>query len=153
MKKLIAVVAMLVMMLALAACAPSEFSVDNDGEGVHAVAKNGADGASAGRITVGLGFGLCINHIVNRGSFHVKATDEQGKVVFDEDINNNIANLVEVNGVFDIEISAKNADGTVDVIAYDIAAQAEADAAMPESVKREIPTRSSSATSASQASS
>lgn len=140
---------MLVMAFALAACAPAELSVTNDNEGVHAVAKNGVDGASAGQITVEPGYGLCINHIVNRGTFHVKATNQQGKVVFDEDITDNIANLVEVNGDFDIEISAKGADGTVDIIAYDIAAQAQADAALPESLKSEISKDASSSATAS----
>ena len=135
MKKLIAIAAALVMALALAACASAEFSVTNDDEGVHAVAKNGATGASAGQLTVKDGFGLCVNHIVNRGAFHVKATDELGTVVFDEDVTDNIANMVAASGTFDVEISAKGADGTADVIAYDIEAQAQAEAALPEVFK------------------
>ena len=122
------------MAFALAACSSAEFSVTNDDDGVHAVATGGADGASAGQITVEPGFGLCVNHIVNEGTFHVKATDEQGTVVFDEDLDDNIADLVEVNGTFDIEISAKGADGTVDIIAYDVEAHAEADATLPEAL-------------------
>ena len=135
MKKLIAIVAVLAMAFALAACAKAEFSVVTDDKGVHAVAKNGADGASAGEITVEPGHGLCINHIVNKGSFHVKATDKQGTVVFDGDIENNIADMIPVTGTFDIEISAKKADGTIDIIAYDVEAQAMADATMPEDLK------------------
>ena len=149
MKKVIAVVTMLVMAFALAACAPAELSVTNDNEGVHAVAKNGVDGASAGQITVEPGYGLCINHIVNRGTFHVKATDQLGKVVFDEDISDNIADFIEANGDFDIEISAKGADGTVDIIAYDIEAQAQADTALPDFLKSEGAKSSSSDASTS----
>ena len=136
MKKLTVIIAVLAMAFALAACAQAEFSVTNDDDGVHAVAKNGVDGSSAGQITVEKGFGLCINHIVNKGSFHVKASDEQGTVVFDDDVSDNIANLVEASGDFDIEITAKGADGTVDIIAYDIEAQAAADGQLKESLER-----------------
>ena len=135
MKKLIAIIAALAMALALAACAPAEFSVTNDDNGVHAVAKNGVDGSSAGQITIEPGFGLCINHIVNKGSFHVKATDELGKVVFDEDVSDNIANFVAASGDFDIVVTAKGADGTVDIIAYDIEAQAAADGELQEALE------------------
>jgi len=151
MKKLIAIAAALAMAFALAACAPTEFSVTTDDDGVHAVAKNGAEGASAGEITVEPGYGLCINHIVNKGTFHVKATDELGRIVFDNDLTDNIANFVEASGVFDIEISANAADGTVDIIAYDIEAQAQADATMPESVKQAIEGNSASSASAGMA--
>lgn len=135
MKKL-ATIAVLATALAaafvLAACATAELSVLSDNEGVHAVASNGAEGAGTGNITVEKGYGLCINHVVERGSFHVKAVDEQGTVVFDEDLTDNVADLVEVDGEFNVEISAQNAVGTVDIIPYDIEAQAQAEAAKPE---------------------
>ena len=135
MKKIIAITAALVLALALAACAPSSLSVESDDTGVHAVATNGADGEANGNITIGEGYGLCVNHIVNKGSFHVKATDKSGAVVFDKDITDNIADLVPVTGEFDIWVTANGADGTVDIIAYDVEAQAQADATLPDAIK------------------
>lgn len=135
MKKLFTLMTSLAMAVLLSACALSSFGVTNEDNGVHAVAKGGADGASAGKVVVGDGEGLCINHIVNRGSFHVMATDDMGRVVFDEVVTDNVADLVDVQGEFDVEISADKADGTVDVITYDKEAQAQADATLDDAVK------------------
>ena len=151
MKKAIALAVVLVMAFALTACAPATLGVESDDDGIHAVAKNGAEGSGMGNITIEPGYGLCINHIVEKGSFHVKATDKSGNVVFDEDITDNIANLVEVTGEFDVEISAKGADGTVDIIAYDVEAQAQADTTMPDVLKSDGSESASSAAAASEA--
>ena len=135
MRRLFALVASLVVVMALTGCGMSSFGLTTDDAGVHAVAKGGADGASAGKITIGEGEGLCINHVINKGSFHVVATDSMGRVVFDEIVKDSVADMVDVQGVFDIEISSDKADGTVDVIAYDKEAQAQADATLDEALK------------------
>lgn len=119
----------LAMALALAACGTSgTLAVSSDNDGVHAKATGGISGSANGNIVIKEGYGLCINHIVEKGSFHVKATDESGKVVFDADITNNIADFVDAQGDIEMIIEAKDAVGTIDVIPYDIAAQAQADA-------------------------
>ena len=131
MRKTFAILAALLAALAFAGCAPATFGVETDDAGVHAVAKNGAEGSGTGAISIGEGYGLCVNHIVNRGSFHVTATDtESGEVVFDEDLTDNILDMADVQGDFDVVVTAKGADGTVDVIAYDKEAQAQADATL-----------------------
>jgi len=135
MKKIAAIAAVFVLALALVACAPSTLGVESDDTGIHAVAENGAEGSANGNITIGEGYGLCINHIVEKGSFHVKATDKNGTVVFDEDITDNVANFVEVQGEFDVIITAQGATGTIDIIAYDIKAQAEADASLDDALE------------------
>ena len=135
MKKIIAIATVLVLAFALVACAPSTFGVESDDTGIHAVAENGADGSANGNITIGKGSGLCINHIVEKGAFHVKATDSKGAVVFDEDITDNVANFVEVQGDFEVVITAKGATGTIDIIAYDIEAQAAADASLGDALE------------------
>ena len=132
------IAAALAVAFALVACAPATFGVETEDDGVHAVASNRAEGSATGHISIGNGHGLCVNHIVNRGSFHVTATNASGTVVFDEDLTGNIADMVPVNGEIDLVISARAADGTVDVIAYDIEAQAQADAAMPDIVKDKV---------------
>lgn len=136
MKRIAAISVVLVMAFALAACAPSTLAIDTDESGVHAVAKNGAEGSGTGNITIPEGHGLCINHIVNKGSFHVTAVDSKGDVVFDEDLTDNIADMVPAQGEIDLVISAKGADGTVDVIAYDEEAQAQADATLDEALEQ-----------------
>lgn len=136
MKKVLTIAAVLVLALSLAACAKGSLSVESDNEGVHAVATGAAEGSGTSHISIPEGYGLCINHIVNKGSFHVKATDSKtGTVAFDEDITDNILNLVDVQGDFDVVITAKDADGTVDIIAYDKEAQAVADATLDDALK------------------
>lgn len=136
MKKVATITAIsaLVLALALAACAPASLEIDTAGDGVHVVASNGAEGSGTGNITIAEGQGMCVNHIVEKGSFHVTATDSSGNVVFDQDLTDNIANFVPVTGEIDLMISARNADGTIDVIAYDVEAQAQADASLGEAL-------------------
>lgn len=137
MKRIMAIVSMAALACMLWACTGGTLSVDIDEVGTHAVAEGFAEGSGTGNVTIGEGQGLCVNHIVERGSFHVKATSSDGEVVFDEDLTDNIANLVEVPaGEYDLVISAKNATGTVDVIAYDIEAQAMADATLDDALER-----------------
>lgn len=135
--KIVAVAAVLAIAFAMAACAKSELVVDSDEKGVHAVAENRASGSGSGHITIEPGYGLCINHIVEKGSFHVEAVDEQGTVVFDEDLTDNIADFVPATGKIDLAVSANNATGTVDIIAYDVEAQAQADEEFEELASRE----------------
>lgn len=137
MKKILTLAAMLVLALALTACAGGTLGVDSDGSGVHAKATGSAEGSATGNITITEGYGLCINHIVEKGTFHVKATGPDGAVVFDKDIKDNIADLVDVQpGEYKLVISAKNATGTVDVIPYDKEAQAAADATLDEALEQ-----------------
>lgn len=136
MKRIAAVATVLVMAFVLMACAPVTLAVETDDTGVHAVANNGAEGSGTGYIVIPEGHGLCINHIVNKGTFHVTATDSKGNVIFDEDLTDNIANLVPAQGDIDLVISAQGADGTVDIIAYDEEAQAQADAALGEALEQ-----------------
>lgn len=135
MKRIIALASVLVLACALVACANSELLVESDDTGIHAVAQNRAEGSANGDISIAEGSGLCINHIVEKGSFHVKATDEQGTVVFDEEISDNIADLVPVTGDIEVIITAKKATGTIDIIAYDVEAQAAADESLPEALE------------------
>ena len=133
MKKLLAIAATLALALSLVACGPAgSFDVESDGSSVHAVAEGSAEGSVTDSITIEEGYGLCINHIVDKGTFHVTATNSSTKeVVFDEDITDNVANLVDVvPGDYDIVISADNAAGTIDIIPYDKEAQAQADASL-----------------------
>lgn len=131
MKRIAKIVVSAVTVLVLAACGGGTLGVESDDSGVHAVAEGSAEGSGNGGITIEEGYGLCINHIVNGGSFHVKATSSDGEVVFDEDITNNIADMVDVEpGEYELWITANNASGTVDVIPYDKEAQAEADASL-----------------------
>ena len=135
MKKLIAIAAALAMAFALAGCATANFGVDSDGTSIHGVAEGGASGTTYTNITIEPGYGLCVNHVVNKGSFHVTVTNKSGTVVFDKEITDNIADFEPVDGDFDVSIEAKEATGTIDIIAYDIEAQAQADATMPDVVK------------------
>ena len=134
MKKIVAIAALLAMALALAACAAGSLNIDNGSDGVHVVAKNGANGTVSGDITIPEKSGMCINHIIEKGSFHIKATNSAGTVVFDDDITDNIANLVSAQGKLEVQIDAKNATGTVDIIPYDVEAQAQADASLDEAL-------------------
>lgn len=151
MKKLAVIAAAAVLALALSACVSGTLTVNADDEGVHAVAKNGASGLSTAEISVKDGYGLCINRAVQKGSFHVKATDAQGKVVFDSDVNGGVSDLVPESGDFNLEISVKDATGTVDVIAYDIAAQAESEAKLPDELKQPVAETGSASASSSAA--
>lgn len=135
MKRIVSFMTALAMMLVLASCASSSFKVETDGDGVHAVATGGADGTGDGTITIDEGFGLCVNHAVNKGSFHITATDASGAVVIDKDLTDSIADMVPANGEIAVTITAAGADGTVDVIAYDVEAQAQGDAAYEEAKK------------------
>ncbi len=134
MKKIIAMMAVFSMAFALVACGKSELSVVSEDDGIHAVATGKAEGSANGNITIGEGYGMCVNHIVDKGSFHVTATDEQGNVVFDKDITDNIADMVPVTGEIDVMITANKAIGTIDIIAYDVEAQAMADATLPDAL-------------------
>ncbi len=133
---LLAVVAMMALSLALAACSGGSFGVESDGTTVHAEATGSADGTATANITIPDGSGLCINHIVEHGSFHVKATDASGTVVFDGDINDNIADLIDVSGDIDLVLTANDAQGTIDIIAYDKEAQAQADATLDDALEQ-----------------
>lgn len=147
MKKIVAVLAAisaLAMAFALTACTSSSLGVESDGTAIHVVAKGGADGSGTGHITIESGYGLCVNHIVNKGTFHVTATDETGAVVFDKDIKDNIVDMVPVTGEIDVVIEAKGADGTIDIIAYDVEAQALADATLDDAYKQQISSTESS---------
>jgi len=135
MKKIVALVATLAMAFMLVACGKSSLSVTSEDDGIHAVAKNRAEGAATGNITIEDGYGMCINHIVESGSFHVKAIDQEGNVVFDDDITDNIMNLVPVTGEIEVGITANKATGTIDIIAYDVEAQAMADATLPDALE------------------
>ena len=137
MKKLLVIAAAFAFVLSLVACGPAgTLGVDSDDTGVHAVAEGSAEGSATGNITIEEGYGLCINHIVNKGTFHVTATNSGTKeVVFDDDITDNMANLVDVvPGDYDIVISAENATGTIDIIPYDKEAQAQADASLDDAL-------------------
>ena len=134
MKRIIAIMAVVVLACVLAGCEKATLNIDSDDTGVHVVAKNGFDGSGTGTITIPPDYGLCVNHIVEKGSFHVTVTDKQDTIVFDADIDNNIADLTPVSGEFIVTITAKRATGTIDIIAYDIEAQAQADAALPEAL-------------------
>lgn len=137
MKKIAVLAIALAMALALAACAGGTLGVESDDDGVHAAATGSAEGSGTGNITIEEGYGLCINHIVEKGSFHVAASTSAGEVVFDEDITDNIANFVDVEpGEYNLVISAKNATGTIDVIAYDKEAQAQADATLDNALEQ-----------------
>lgn len=137
MKKLLTLVISMAMALALAACTGGTLGVTTEDDGVHAVATGSAEGSGNGNITIEEGYGLCINHIVEKGSFHVIATSATGEVVFDKDITDNIADFVEVNpGEYELVISAKNATGTIDAIAYDKEAQAQADATLDDALEQ-----------------
>lgn len=137
MRKITMLAMALVMALALAACAGGTLGVESDDDGVHAVATGSAEGSATGDITIEEGYGLCINHIVEKGSFHVKASSATGEVVFDGDLTDNIADFVDVEpGEYSLVISAKNATGTIDVIAYDKEAQAMADATLDDALEQ-----------------
>lgn len=135
MKKIIAIVAAMAMALALAACSPSTMSVETDDTGIHVVATNGSDGAGNGTITIEEGHGLCVNHILNKGSFQVTVTDTKtDEIVFDKELTDNIADFVPVTGDFEVIIEGHGADGTIDIIAYDVEAQAQADASLDDTL-------------------
>ena len=137
MKKYLILAIAAALTLMLSACATGTLSVETDDVGVHAVATNSAEGSETGNITIEEGYGLCVNHIVDKGSFHVKAAASSGEVVFDEDVTDSIADLVDVEpGEYNLAISANGATGTIDVIAYDKEAQAQADATLDEALEQ-----------------
>ena len=139
MKKLLAIATVFALALCLAACASQTLAVEGDEMGVHVVAENNVSGSGISSITIGEGEGLCINHIIDRGSFHVVATSSTGEVVFDADIANNIADLVDcAPGDYTIDVTANSATGSLDIIPYDKAAQAQADATMPDEVRQAL---------------
>ena len=141
-KKLLAVILSAAMAVSLAACGgASKLGVTSDDTGIHAVATNGAEGSGTGQIAIEEGYGLCVNHVVEQGSFHVKATDNTGAVILDKDLTDNIADLVPANGEIDVVISAQSASGTVDVIPYDVEAQAQADASLDDALAQDGLTR------------
>ena len=136
MKKIAVLAIALAMAFALAACAEGSLSVTSENNEVDAVAKGSAEGSATGNITIEEGYGLCINHTVEKGTFHVKVATTAGEVVFDEDITDNIANLVDVEpGEYDLVISANNAAGTINIIPYDKETQAQADAQLGEALE------------------
>lgn len=134
MKRIVALLGTLVLALTLVACGKSELGVNSDDDGIHAVATGRAEGSANGNITITDGYGLCINHIVEKGSFHVKATDQDGTVVFDKDITDNIADMVPVTGEFEVVITANKATGTIDIIAYDKEAMAQSEETLPDAL-------------------
>lgn len=126
---LLAVLAVAV--VTLAACKPASFNGSTDDVGVHVVAEDGASDTYTGEITIGEGYGIVVNHVVDKGSFHVTIVDDSGATVFDGDIIDNICDNIDVQGHFTATITANKATGWVDVQAYDKEAQAMADATMP----------------------
>ena len=125
----------LALVLPLAACASvSSLSGVYDDTGVHVIAKGAASGTQEGAVSSDETQGIVINHIVEKGSFQVTLTDADGKVCFEKDIADNIADFVDVQGEFTVSIVAKNATGTVDVIAYDKEAQAQAEATLDDAL-------------------
>jgi len=132
-------VLVIVLVLGLCACSQIQFEVESDGTSVHAEAVGKADGSATGNIRIDEGYGICINHIVESGSFHVKVTDSSGNIVFDDDIENNISDFVDAApGEYDIVFTANKAIGTLDIIAYDKRIQEEADAALPDNIREMI---------------
>ena len=140
MRKIAIAASALALALALAACAAGEFAVESNDDGVHAVATGSAEGSATANITIGEGEGICFNHIVSKGSFHAVATSKAtGETVFDADLTNNIADLVDVEpGDYDLILSANGAEGTIDVIAYDKEAQAQAEESLPEALAEAV---------------
>ena len=137
MKKILVLLAAAMLALALAACAGGTLNVDEGDSEIHVQATGSANGSWLGDITISEGYGLCVNHVVEKGSFHVTATAADGKAVLDKDIKDNIADFVDVEpGDYKLEISANGAVGTVDVIPYDKEAQAQADATLDEALQQ-----------------
>ena len=135
MKRIIALAAAVATSLSLVACGGTPtLAVNEDETGIHVEATDGVTGTNTGEISIDEGYGLCVNHIVEQGSFHIKATDDTGAVVIDKDLTDNIADFVPANGQIEVEISAQDATGTVDIIAYDEAAQAQADATLDDAL-------------------
>lgn len=142
MKRLVAFAAALATSFTLVACGGAPTLTVNENEtGIHVEAAGGVVGTNTGEITIADGYGLCINHIVEQGSFHVKATDESGNVILDKDITDNIADYVSANGKVEVEITAQDATGTMDVIAYDEKALAQSEATLDDALAQEGVTR------------
>ena len=131
----LAVAMTMALALMLVACGESKLGVETDDTGIHAVAEGTAEGSGMGTISIAPEEGICINHQIEKGAFHVTIVNsETMDVVFDEDIEDNIANFIDANGQFDVTITAYDARGTVDVIPYDKAAQDAADAGLDDSL-------------------
>ena len=139
MKKITVLTAVLsfVFALGLCACSSSSLGVESDDTGVHAIAQGKAEGSASGNITIEEGYCLCINHLVEKGAFHIEIKGSDGTVVFDKDVDNNVLDLVDVEpGEYEVWITAKGATGTVDIIPGDKGAQEAAEAAMPEQIRQ-----------------
>ena len=139
MKKIIPLIAAAMLAIGLCACTSSNLEVTANGDFIHAQAQNQAEGSGSGDIKIEEGYGVCINHIVEKGSFHVKIVSAGGEVVFDDDIDDNIAEMIDAEpGDYEVMITADKATGTLDIIPYDKQAQAMAEATMPEYLKEMV---------------
>ena len=138
MKKMFVAMAVLALALALVACGPKpELSVNSDGTTIHAKATNGAEGTAMSDMKVTQGYGICINQLVDKGSFEVVIKDSAGKQVYEGTLDARIAQLVDVEpGSYDFTITARSATGTLDIIPYDKTAQAQADIALADTVEK-----------------
>ena len=128
-KKILAAASTAVIALALAACTSSSFVYTTDDDEMHIKAENATETRTA-TIEIEHDEGLCINHMIQKGSFSVKVTDASGAVIFEKTITDNIADMIDVSGNLTIEAKAQNATGTLDIIGYDREAQAQADATL-----------------------
>ena len=139
MKKIIPLIAAAMLAIRLCACTSSTLEVTANGDFIHAQVQNQAEGSGFGDIKLEEGYGVCINHIVEKGSFHVRIVSAGGDVVFDDDINDNISEMIDAApGDYEVIITADKATGTLDIIPYDKQAQVIADASMPEYLKEMV---------------
>lgn len=113
--------ALVLCVLALSACGGAnvatntEFTFNADDAGIHAIAKNGADATNSDDFTVKSGSELNIKAVVNSGAFEVKVTDSTGKAILDEEITQSTTKTVPAEGTVKVEVTARGADGTVDI--------------------------------------
>lgn len=137
MKKIFAMVAALALALAFAGCSsPGSLEVVSDDEGVHITATGAADAEVWGDIDLQAGQGICMNPAVTKGTISIRIADSTGATLYDDEVSGSSSILVpEATGSCDLIVTAKGAEGTVEVFAYDIAAAAESDAALPTAVK------------------
>ena len=139
MKRIMLLTCAFVLFATLAACGPkAELNVDSDGASVKATATNGASGSGTASVTIKDGEGggaMVISHQVERGSFQVTITSSSGAVVFDKEIEDNIADIVDATGDFDVKVEAKNAVGTAEIITGDKEALDASEATMPAEVR------------------
>ena len=127
MKKVLAVIAVVVLALALAACTKNSFGVQSNGERADNTAEGIAEGTASTSITVKAGYGIVINPLLDRGSITVHIEDSKGATVFDEKVEGKIAVLVDVSaGEYDLKLTANKATGTMSILPYDKVAQAQA---------------------------